>query len=75
MTSIASQGFKPKDFRVGTKVTLSWHPNCNGTPGGELTELKLEDGRVLHGGFAGAPPGADGKPATPPGGAPPPKQP
>jgi hypothetical protein len=70
-STIASQGFKSKDFRVGTQVTLSWHPNRNGTPGGEMTELKLEDGRVLHGGFPGAPPGAYGKPATPPGGAPP----
>jgi Family of unknown function (DUF6152) len=55
---IASQGFKPKDFRVGTKVTLSWHPNRNGMPGGEMTEVKLEDGRTLKGGFGGAaPPG------------------
>jgi hypothetical protein len=70
-STIASQGFRPKDFRVGTKVTLSWHPNRNGLPGGELAEIKLEDGRVLHGGFGGgpppggAPPGA--APGTPPG--------
>jgi hypothetical protein len=48
-------GSKPKDFRVGTKVTLSWHPNRNGLPGGELTEVKLEDGRTLKGGFRGSP--------------------
>ncbi|MDB6012436.1 MAG: hypothetical protein JWL65_4686 [Gammaproteobacteria bacterium] len=53
---ISGQGFKPKDFRLGAKVTLSWHPNRNGLPGGELVELKLEDGRVLHGGFP-PPPG------------------
>jgi hypothetical protein len=63
-SSIASQGFKPKYFRVGTKVTLSWHPNRNGLPGGEMTEL--EDGHTLKGGFGGpgGPPGA-----APPGGA------
>lgn len=48
---IVRQGFKPNDFRVGMRVTMSWHPNRNGLPGGELVELKLEDGRVLHGGF------------------------
>jgi len=65
---ISGQGFKPKDFVTGTKVTLSWHPNRNGQPGGELVEMKLEDGRVLHGGFPAAP-GA-GKAATPPAGPP-----
>jgi hypothetical protein len=65
---ISRQGFKSKDFLVGTKVTLSWHPNRNGEPGGELVEMKLEDGRVLHGGFPAAP-GAE-KAATPPAGPP-----
>ena len=70
-STIASQGFKPKDFKVGSKVTLSWHPNRNGLPGGEMTELKLDDGRVLHGGF-GLPGASPGAPGGPPGGAPPP---
>ena len=66
-STIVGQGFKPKDFRVGTKVTLSWHPNRNGTLGGEMVELKLDDGRVLHGGFAaGRPPGGP-KDEPPPG--------
>jgi len=70
-STIARQGFKPKDFKVGSKVTLSWHPNRNGLPGGEMTELKLDDGRVLNGGFAF--PGASaGPPGGPPAGAPPP---
>lgn len=73
---ISRQGFKPKDFQVGLKVTMSWHPNRNGAPGGELIELKLEDGRVLHGGFPtipgktdAPPPGADAPnvPGKPPG--------
>jgi hypothetical protein len=56
---ITNQGFKPRDFKVGQKTTVTWHPNRNGVPGGELVDLTLEDGRVLHGGF-GAPPAAPG---------------
>lgn len=56
--TLSRQGFKLSDFRVGSKVTLSWHPNRNGVLGGEMAELKLEDGRVLHGGLG---PGAAGK--------------
>lgn len=68
-STIANQGFKPRDFKVGAKITLSWHPNRNGLPGGEMTEVRLEDGRVLHGGFG--PPGASpGPPGAPPPGAP-----
>jgi hypothetical protein len=46
---MSRQGFTPKDFLLGSKVSMSWHPNLNGAPGGELAELKMEDGRVLHG--------------------------
>ncbi len=70
---IAKQGFTPQDFRVGSKVDMSWHPNRNGLVGGELVELKLEDGRALHGATFGMPPGAGGPPGVggqPPGGAP-----
>jgi hypothetical protein len=59
---ITKQGFKPNDFRIGSKVTMSWHPNRNGAPGGELVELKLDDGRVLHGGFPSIPGGKPGEP-------------
>ncbi len=48
---IARQGFKPSDFKPGLKVVLSWHPNRNGYPGGDMVELRLEDGRVLRGGI------------------------
>jgi hypothetical protein len=61
---ISGQGFKPRDFKVGQKATMTWHPNRNGVPGGELVDFTLEDGRVLHGGF-GAPPGAPGAPSAP----------
>jgi hypothetical protein len=64
---LARQGFQSKDFLPGSKVTMSWHPNRNGVFGGELAELKLEDGRVLygHGGLASNPGGRRGGP--PPG--------
>ncbi|HEY5755972.1 MAG TPA: DUF6152 family protein [Steroidobacter sp.] len=41
------QGFKPKDFRVGDKVEISWHPSRSGATGGILSTLKLPDGRVF----------------------------
>lgn len=49
--TITKQGFKLSDFRVGSKVTLSWHPHRNGALGGELAQMQLEDGRVLRGSF------------------------
>ena len=58
--TISGQGFKPRDFKVGQKATMTWHPNRNGVPGGELVDFTLEDGRVLHGGFGAPPPGAPG---------------
>jgi hypothetical protein len=68
--SISAQGFKPRDFKVGQKATMTWHPNRNGVPGGELVDFTLEDGRVLHGGF-GRPPGPPGSvPQLAPGAAP-----
>ena len=39
------QGFKPRDFKVGDRMEVSWHPARNGTAGGLLTHLKLKDGR------------------------------
>lgn len=39
------QGFNPRDFKVGDKMEVSWHPARNGSPGGLLTHLKLKDGR------------------------------
>jgi hypothetical protein len=68
---ISRQGFKAEDFVAGSKVTLSWHPNRNGALGGELAELKLQDGRVLkgHGAFSAFPGG--GRFGPPPGGPPP----
>ena len=65
-SSISGQGFKPRDFKAGQKVTMTWHPHRSGVPGGELMNFTLQDGRVLQGGF-GAPPAP---PAPAPGAAP-----
>ena len=63
---IRNQGFKSRDFKAGQKATMTWHPNRNGVPGGELVDFNFEDGRVLHGGFGRppAPPGSAPAPAT-----------
>ena len=72
--TITGQGFKPKDFRIGSKVKVSWHPNRNGVAGGQLLELVLDDGRTLRGALgppgAGGPPGAPPADGSPPAGAP-----
>ena len=64
---MSRQGFNANDFLLGSKVTMSWHPNRDGAPGGELAELKMEDGRVLHG-HGGFPLFPGGNPGGPPAG-------
>jgi hypothetical protein len=39
------QGFTPRDFKVGDKVEISWHPAKSGHLGGALASMKLPDGR------------------------------
>jgi hypothetical protein len=41
----AKQGFTPKDFKVGDKVKITWHPAKSGHLGGALGTMKLPDGR------------------------------
>lgn len=41
------QGFKPRDFKVGDKVEIAWHPTRSGAPGGILSTIKFADGRVF----------------------------
>jgi hypothetical protein len=41
------QGFKPRDFKKGDKVKISWHPSKSGALGGVLDSLTLPDGRVF----------------------------
>ena len=38
-------GFNPRDFKVGEKVEISWHPTRSGKPGGILSSIKFADGR------------------------------
>jgi hypothetical protein len=43
--SFAKQGFKPRDFKVGDKMQITWHPSRSGATGGSLATLTLADGR------------------------------
>ena len=42
------QGFNPRDFKVGGKVDITWHPSKSGATGGLMTSLKLPDGRIFN---------------------------
>jgi hypothetical protein len=44
---LTRQGFKPKDFKAGDKVDITWHPSKNGNLAGTLSSIKLPDGRIL----------------------------
>ena len=41
------QGFRPRDFKVGDKVEITWHPSKSGAIGGQLDAMKLPDGRTF----------------------------
>ena len=41
------QGFQPKDFQIGDKVEITWHPTKSGHLGGMLASVKFPDGRVF----------------------------
>ena len=43
----AKQGFAPRDFKAGDKVTVGYHPNFNGAPGGAMASLTLPGGRTF----------------------------
>jgi len=47
-TFLIRQGFAPKDFRPGDKITLYWHPNHVGS-GGILAKIVTKDGRTMQG--------------------------
>jgi hypothetical protein len=61
--AFAKQGFKPRDFKVGDKMQISWHPSKSGATGGALAGMMLPDGRKFGdtefgpGGRAGGGPG------------------
>jgi hypothetical protein len=41
------QGFQPKDFQIGDKMEISWHPTKSGHLGGMLASVKFPNGRVF----------------------------
>ena len=43
----AKQGFAPRDFKAGDKVTVGYHPNFNGAPGGAMATLTIPGGRTF----------------------------
>jgi hypothetical protein len=43
-SSFSKQGFRPKDFQVGDKMEISWHPSTSGHIGGMLAGMKLPNG-------------------------------
>jgi hypothetical protein len=43
--AMARQGFKPRDFRPGDKMRITWHPSKSGALGGTLATITLPDGR------------------------------
>jgi hypothetical protein len=47
-TNFVRQGFNPKDFKVGEKVELTWHPSKSGATGGLMSSMKLPDGRIFN---------------------------
>ena len=64
----SKQGFAPRDFHRGDKVTVTYHPNTSGGVGGALASLTLPDGKIYKDAevaAAGAP-NAPAPPAGPP---------
>jgi hypothetical protein len=42
----SKQGFAPRDFHRGDKVTVTYHPNTSGGAGGALASLTLPGGKT-----------------------------
>ncbi|HWK74484.1 MAG TPA: DUF6152 family protein [Povalibacter sp.] len=63
--TMARSGWKRDQFKVGDKVTVSFHPMRNGTPFGYLRKIVGPDGKALEmaGGTGGPPPSAAKKPS------------
>jgi len=64
----SKQGFAPRDFHRGDKVSVTYHPNTNGSGGGALASLTLPNGKTFKDSEASvaAGPGAPAAPAQPP---------
>ena len=62
----SKQGFAPRDFHRGDKVTVTYHPNTSGAAGGALASLTLPSGKTYRDAeVALAAPGAPAPPADP----------
>lgn len=46
--AFSRQGFAPRDFRAGLRVTVVYHPNSNQSPGGAMASLTVPDGRTYR---------------------------
>jgi hypothetical protein len=44
----SKQGFAPRDFHRGDKVTVTYHPNTSGAGGGALASLTLPNGKAYR---------------------------
>ena len=64
--AFSKQGMAPRDFHPGDKVTITYHPNTNGAPGGVLATLSLPNGKK----YSDAEAAAAGPGGPPPPGAP-----
>ena len=64
----SKQGFAPRDFHRGDKVTVTYHPNTSGAGGGALASLTLPGGKTYRDAEVAqaAGPGAPPAPAEPP---------
>ena len=62
--AFSKQGFAPRDFHRGDKVTVSYHPNTGGGAGGALATLTMPNGKTYKDAEAAAagPPAASGPP-------------
>ena len=43
----SKQGLTPRDFKRGDKISVTYHPNISGLPGGALASLKLSSGKMF----------------------------
>jgi Family of unknown function (DUF6152) len=41
------EGFNPRDFKVGDKLDVTWHPAVDGKLGGIVASITFPDGRVF----------------------------
>jgi hypothetical protein len=62
------QGIAPRDIKPGDKITVVYHPNGNGKPGGVMATMTTADGKTYSSGevAAGGPPSGNGPAGGPP---------